>query len=117
MASRMSVEGSVPSTDMRDAIVQHLQAQLAPGQKLGPAIQVSADAADPDWLATLPTFFKRYLEEVNSPRIILGPDVVVLFGNAPSKIAADELANLVQAQLSGHTVANRLTYPDEAESP
>ena len=113
----LTLEVAVPSTEIRTNLIEHLQSQLAPGQPLEAAIQVLPKAANPEWLETKPTFFKRFLAEVKSPRIVISKDVVRLGGIAPSKAIADELANLVQAQLSGHTVDNGLTYPNEADSP
>ena len=113
----ITLEGAVQSTLIRTDLIEHLQGQRAPGQPLETAIQVLPEAANPEWLSTKPTFFKRYLAEIKSPRIIISKDVALLGGIAPSKAVADELTNFVQAQLSGHTVTSRLTYPNEVDSP
>ncbi|MDF1787999.1 MAG: hypothetical protein P1U82_19195 [Verrucomicrobiales bacterium] len=110
----ITLEGVAPSPNSRDEIAEFLRSQLAPGQKLEAAIQILPEAPVPDWLSTKPTFFETYLASIKSPLIIIGSGEAMLWGIAPSMAAADELANLAQAQLSGYTVTSRLTFPEEA---
>lgn len=111
----VALEGMVPTIEIQEQLFDFVRSQGVPGQSFVNGLQVAEGVPGVSWLERKPTFFKDLFATVKDPAMVIGPEVVLLKGEAPSRKAANDLILKVQSQLSDHEVTDGLSFPELAE--
>lgn len=111
----ISVEGMVPSVEIEDRLFERIRSQGVAGQAFVNSLQVVPGAPELRWLTEDgPKFFQGLFAMIKDFEILIGPEIVIVEGIAPSQEVADRMTTRIQAELTGHEVRTRF---DVARSP